>query len=180
MCGILFLATGVGLQTQHGLQVYPDASCPSTEDFNQGLLRRGPDYQGSCHVRACRAWPPAVARCLLSRLSLLGATLMQVTAGSAAFAFLGSLLQLRGTTLSRNPLQHPASGSILLFNGEVFGGLDVSPGANDGQTLLQALCHPSAAVPAVLTTLRGPWALVFWHAPTHTLWFGRDVIGERA
>lgn len=60
--------------------------------------------------------------------------------------------------------------------GEVFGGLNMAPGANDSQALLQALSQGN--VPKVFNCLRGPWAAVYWHAPTRTLWFGRDVLGE--
>lgn len=59
--------------------------------------------------------------------------------------------------------------------GEIFGGLDIAPGANDSRTLLHALS--SGTVPHVFNCLRGPWAAVYWHAHTRTLWFGRDVLG---
>lgn len=32
-------------------------------------------------------------------------------------------------------------GSILAYNGEVFGGLEVAPGQNDGHVLLNMLCE---------------------------------------
>lgn len=34
-------------------------------------------------------------------------------------------------------------------------------------------------VPRTMEALRGPWACVFWHPRCRTLWFGRDVLGER-
>lgn len=37
----------------------------------------------------------------------------------------------------------------------------------------------SSGVPALLSRLRGPWALAYWHAPGRTLWFGRDAVGRR-
>jgi hypothetical protein len=49
-----------------------------------------------------------------------------------------SLLQLRGSSPSTSPLQD-SSGNVLCFNGEVFGGLDVPDGGNDGKCLLAAL-----------------------------------------
>lgn len=33
-------------------------------------------------------------------------------------------------------------------------------------------------VPALLSTIRGPWALLYWRPNDQTLWFGRDVMGE--
>jgi len=66
--------------------------------------------------------------------------------------------------------------SLLIFSaGEVFGGLDIAPGCSDSQALLQALTAGKA--PDVFNCLRGPWAAVYWHADTRTLWFGRDVLG---
>jgi asparagine synthetase B (glutamine-hydrolysing) len=49
-----------------------------------------------------------------------------------------SLLQLRGSSPSTSPLQD-SSGNVLCFNGEVFGGLDLAEGGNDGNALLAAL-----------------------------------------
>ena len=66
--------------------------------------------------------------------------------------------------------------SLLIFSaGEIFGGLDIAPGGNDSQALLQALSAGKA--PDVFNCLRGPWAAVYWHADERTLWFGRDVLG---
>ncbi|GAB4823023.1 hypothetical protein N2152v2_010069 [Parachlorella kessleri] len=90
--------------------------------------------------------------------------------------------ELRGTGPSTTPLLHtdPAGDTALLFNGEVFSGLEVPPGANDGKALLEALSRPDADVPTVLSRLRGPWAIALWHGPTQTMWYGRDVIGRRS
>ena len=61
--------------------------------------------------------------------------------------------------------------------GEIFGGLAVPEGCNDGHTLVEALGAPGASVPAALSRLRGPWAVVYWQAATETAWIGRDPIG---
>ena len=122
-----------------------------------------------------------------------------------------SLLQLRGAQLVEPPLQD-AAGNVLLFNGatstrlpmllrnflrtfqmyvmliccsgEVFGGLAVEEGQNDGAALLSALAarspadeSPDGRVVAVLSALRGPWAFVYWQAAAGRLWFGRDAVG---
>lgn len=102
-----------------------------------------------------------------------------------------SLLQLRGTSPSTSPLAD-AQGNTLCFNGEIFAGLDFLQGGNDGKALLAALQQASAAasgaaaggsacedVVAVLSKLRGPWALIYWQAQQQTLWFGRDVMGKQ-
>ena len=51
-------------------------------------------------------------------------------------------------------------------------------GCNDGQALLGALGAPGADISAILSSLRGPWAVVHWQARTETLWIGRDPIGK--
>jgi len=99
--------------------------------------------------------------------------------GGASCLLVASLLQLRGAA-DEPPLRRADDGSLLCFNGEVFGGLDVPDGLNDGAALLRALTTAGAAVPAVLSSVRGPWALAFWHAPLRTLYFGRDVLGRRS
>lgn len=100
------------------------------------------------------------------------------TAAPLAFTFGASLLQLRGSEPLLEPVHRDAAGNILLWNGEIFGGLGVPPGANDGAALLAAL--QGADVPTVLSSLHGPWAAVYWHAVSSTLWFGRDVLGRRS
>jgi len=67
----------------------------------------------------------------------------------------------------------------------------VEAGQNDGRALLGSLAGhgpvdggaraaPAGShVPAVLSALRGPWALVFWQAAEGRLWFGRDAVGAR-
>ncbi|KFM26828.1 Asparagine synthetase domain-containing protein 1 [Auxenochlorella protothecoides] len=117
------------------------------------LRRRGPDHQ-SVHEVA--------------------------TPSGATLEMHGSLLQLRGSAPSRSPLLDPATGSLLCFNGEVFGGLPVCPGANDAQALFCALTQATSSPMEVLSRVQGPWALVYWHAPSGTLWFGRDATGRRS
>lgn len=90
-----------------------------------------------------------------------------------------SLLQLRGNSPSTSPLAD-ANGNVLCFNGEVFGGLEVPEGSNDGQCLLAALAalQEVEQVPGLLSQLRGPWSLLYWQQRTSILWFGRDWLGE--
>ena len=102
----------------------------------------------------------------------------------------GALLHLRGRVPKPQPLCE--SGNILLWNGEVFGGsLSVDPSENDSEKVLDMLMKASGAMPSddpsvigsllvrALERIRGPWSLVYWHAATRTLWFGRDPVGRR-
>jgi len=62
-----------------------------------------------------------------------------------------SLLQLRGNRRSTSPLVD-SQGNVLCFNGEVFAGLDIAPGGNDGKALLEALQQAAADLAAAGAT----------------------------
>ncbi|KAJ7294253.1 hypothetical protein O6H91_Y270400 [Diphasiastrum complanatum] len=124
---------------------------------------------------------------------------------AAKIQLVGSSLQLRGVHQVSQPLKD-SSGSVLVYNGEIFGGLFVGPEENDSEILLSALqkcctcsCHlcldseercgcigltvssnAHATIPQVLSQLRGPWALIYWQAESQSLWFGRDAFGRRS
>ncbi|XP_074584105.1 uncharacterized protein LOC141840106 isoform X2 [Curcuma longa] len=111
--------------------------------------------------------------------------------------FFGATLQLRGVSHIIQPLVD-SSGNILVFNGEIFGGIHVSDDRNDAETLLHVLerhcccndngkekvCSCSEAkmkcIPETISMIKGPWALVYWQRKSRTLWFGRDVFGRRS
>jgi len=95
--------------------------------------------------------------------------------------FASSLLQLRGSKPTETPFVDETSGNVLLWNGEIFGGIAVPPHANDGHRLMQVLTAVGPdRIPLILSSLLGPWACVFWHARFETLYFGRDVLGRRS
>jgi asparagine synthetase B (glutamine-hydrolysing) len=98
----------------------------------------------------------------------------------------GSLLQLRGAKRSASPLVD-GEGNVLCFNGEIFSGLEgLCLGENDSKALSRALAAAGRtgsaedAIAHVLSRLRGPWALVYWHESAQRLWYGRDVVGRRS
>lgn len=90
---------------------------------------------------------------------------------------LSSLLQMQGGA-RRRALLDVGDGRILLYNGEVYGGLSEmkSPGVNDGEVLLAALSRGGVA--EVMSGLRGPWAFVYYDRGD--LWWGRDVMGRKS
>lgn len=53
---------------------------------------------------------------------------------------------------------------------------------NDGMKLLQELCKVESdeQVMTVLGSLEGPYAFVFYHAGSQSLYFGRDPLGRRS
>jgi hypothetical protein len=53
--------------------------------------------------------------------------------------FASTVLWTRGSRLQEQPLQDENSGSVLLWNGDVFGGLDIPSLQSDSSALLNAL-----------------------------------------
>lgn len=112
------------------------------------------------------------------RLKLI---IFQVTR-NGILMLLNSLLQIRGNCPRRSTLRDEETGNILLWNGEVFEGIDMAAGDNDGECILAALRNAKmrSDVANCFSKLRGPWAMVFWHATTKSFWFGRDVMGRKS
>ncbi|XP_033729249.1 asparagine synthetase domain-containing protein 1-like, partial [Pecten maximus] len=92
----------------------------------------------------------------------------------------GHVLHLRGQ-LTPQPLQDH-NGNTLLWNGEIFGGLEIGDGENDTQVLLRELSgsvNPSHIL-STMAKVQGPWAFIYWEEKTKCLWFGRDMFGRRS
>lgn len=83
--------------------------------------------------------------------------------------------------LTQQPVQDDA-GNIFQWNGEIFGGLPVSPEENDTSVFSRRLssCSSTSEILSVLTTIQGPWAFVYYQKAGHYLWFGRDFFGRRS
>ncbi|XP_061649579.1 asparagine synthetase domain-containing protein 1 [Phyllopteryx taeniolatus] len=132
------------------------ASSPFTWDNGvyEHLKRRGPDFSGDLIV-SCS---DPTYRCLFS----------------------AHILHMRGL-LTPQPFQDPA-GNILLWNGEVFGGLEVLPAENDTRVVLRYLssCSDPSEILSVLSAIRGPWGFVYYQKSKDCLWFGRDYFGRRS
>ncbi|XP_051871748.1 asparagine synthetase domain-containing protein 1 [Pristis pectinata] len=94
--------------------------------------------------------------------------------------FSGHVLHMRGC-LNPQPMQD-AQGNLFLWNGEVFGGIEIKPEDNDTQIILQHLssCNSEEDILSVFSSIRGPWAFVYYQPSTHCLWFGRDYFGRRS
>ncbi|XP_019445895.1 PREDICTED: asparagine synthetase domain-containing protein 1 [Lupinus angustifolius] len=113
---------------------------------------------------------------------------------AAELRFIGATLQLRGINPQVQPLVD-SSGNVLVYNGEIFGGHNLASDCNDSEFLMQALgkccscgscltgecvqCGKSS-IADVLSTIKGPWAIIYWQGSSNTLWFGRDAFGRRS
>ncbi|XP_070979077.1 asparagine synthetase domain-containing protein 1 [Oncorhynchus clarkii lewisi] len=94
--------------------------------------------------------------------------------------FSAHVLHMRGC-----PAPQPAqdrNSNVLMWNGEVFGGLLLRPEENDTDVLSHhlAACHSPTEILSVLGNVRGPWAFTYYQQAGHYLWFGRDFFGRRS
>lgn len=97
--------------------------------------------------------------------------------------FEGCVLRLRGARVVRQPVRDPTSGNVLLWNGEIFGGLEVVDDESDTLKLFASLNECDGAIDGVLdvfSRIKGPWAFVYWQHAQKKLWFGRDYFGRRS
>lgn len=99
----------------------------------------------------------------------------------AQLKFCGHVLHLRGTDLVKQPAIHD-NGDVLLWNAEVFGGVQVDENECDTQVVLDILasCADDDSVLSTLGKIQGPWSFIYWQESSRSLWFGRDVFGRRS
>ncbi|XP_022846557.1 asparagine synthetase domain-containing protein 1 [Olea europaea var. sylvestris] len=205
MCGIALIVCGIkidlSLLIPNLTSTCPQFSqnCPlfSEDDIKATLQRRGPDSLGTRNILL---HPKIGKDCSTLSSSVENEGSAEDGFGSEVFGklqFIGATLQLRGV----NPVVQPlvdASCNVLIFNGEIFGGIHLSSDSNDTEVLMQSMeqcCScvshennryscPSGgrinSVPELLSQVKGPWALVYWQDSSKTLWFGRDAFGRRS
>ncbi|CAG8466385.1 6458_t:CDS:10 [Ambispora leptoticha] len=110
--------------------------------------------------------------------------------------FYGATLHLRGQNLVHQPVRD--NDRVLLWNGEIFDGIEVSKNENDTEKLFEALKVYDQAVTnvndmknnsesdglnSILQTfakIEGPFSFVYWEGSRRKLWFGRDCLGRRS
>ncbi|XP_066929037.1 asparagine synthetase domain-containing protein 1-like [Clytia hemisphaerica] len=119
----------------------------------------------------------------LTRIVKVGSDELELT-------FCSTVLHLRGESVTKQPLIN-SNGDVLLWNGEIFGGLDVGLHENDTEILMRHLTAISQEMlenvePAeknmadLFTKIQGPWAFVFYQKSLNKLWYGRDYFGRRS
>lgn len=126
----------------------------SDRTVHEHLRRRGPNSSQDVTVTGRNPW----YRCGLS----------------------AHVLHMRGL-LTPQPVQDDGA-NVLLWNGEVFGGLLVKPEENDTRVVSRCLssCSGPSDFLSVLSRIRGPWAFVYYQKAGDFLWFGRDYFGRRS
>ncbi|CAO2616252.1 Asparagine synthetase domain-containing protein 1 [Lemmus lemmus] len=94
--------------------------------------------------------------------------------------FSGHVLHLRGV-LTAQPVEDE-SGSVFLWNGEVFSGVQVDAEDSDTRVMCSSLsaCKTDSDILALFSKVQGPWSFIYYQASSHCLWFGRDFFGRRS
>ncbi|XP_061774484.1 asparagine synthetase domain-containing protein 1 isoform X1 [Nerophis ophidion] len=94
--------------------------------------------------------------------------------------FSAHVLHMRGL-LTPQPIEDK-TGNVLVWNGEIFGGLQVLLSQNDTAVVFERLSSTdsSSQILSILSTIRGPWAFVYYQKSDDYLWFGRDYFGRRS
>ncbi|XP_062578607.1 asparagine synthetase domain-containing protein 1-like [Saccostrea cucullata] len=92
----------------------------------------------------------------------------------------GHVLHMRGP-LTPQP-KTDKHGNCLLWNGEIFGGLQIAEEKNDTAVLFEILSEKADPQHVIDTfsKIHGPWAFVYWQEEKKRLWFGRDFFGRRS
>lgn len=120
-------------------------------------------------------------------------TLISSRASHPLYAtFYSTVLSLRGSIVVEQPLQDPNTNSTLCWNGEAWTISGESVQGNDSRavfnTLLEAITPKTdlsrtssiESVVQSLSSIRGPFAFVFFDATNHILYYGRDCLGRRS
>ncbi|KAJ4368465.1 hypothetical protein N0V83_006822 [Neocucurbitaria cava] len=102
--------------------------------------------------------------------------------------FLSTVLSLRGSTVVPQPLVDKASGSVLCWNGEAWSIREHVVTGNDSDIVFARLLEACAGSPdastraviSLLSSIRGPYAFVFYDARNSRLYYGRDCLGRRS
>ncbi|XP_059317182.1 uncharacterized protein LOC132067834 isoform X2 [Lycium ferocissimum] len=213
MCGIAVIVSGIKTILSSldpnfisPLPLLEQQTLFSVGDIKAVLRRRGPDSLGCKKVilrsevsSLCGGKPDVVASVENEDPSEGEACHFGGGGGKELIRemqFVGATLQLRGI----NPIAQPlvdGLGNILVYNGEIFGGIEMSSDSNVTEILMQhlGLCcsHVSpqhnitdtsgerrSSVPGLLSRIKGPWALIYWQSSSNILWFGRDAFGRRS
>eukprot|EP00258_Populus_trichocarpa_P049398 XP_024465417.1 asparagine synthetase domain-containing protein 1 isoform X2 [Populus trichocarpa] len=220
MCGIALIVSGIRIDLSSSTLLQSLNPEPlvtvSVDDLKAALRRRGPDSLGSKKIilQYNKNLSSVDDRELVSvvtddaEIENDQSFLQNCSNGKAGnynqlgysvgeLQFIGATLQLRGL----NPIIQPfvdSYGNVLIYNGEIFGGIHVESDRNDGEVLMQTLgnccscgsnghtgpCsaagHGCSSVPNVFSTIKGPWAIIYWQESSRTLWFGRDAFGRRS
>ena len=115
----------------------------------------------------------------IDRIEKLHSKSQDIKSSSIYVTFAGCVLWLRGKCPQSQPLID-RNGGILLWNGDVFGGFDVTGEECDTMVLSEKLSHPNTNIPELMSNIQGPYAFIYYQTARKKLWFGRDFFGRHS
>lgn len=160
MCGILFIIEEAKSQIDDSLKQKIKKLCHFID-------QRGPEYQS----KLCRVNPHGL---------------------NIKIHHKSSVLSFRTENIQKQPLISQTTKNILLFNGQIYSYREhsnsfvdlsnIDPCKSDVEFLLERLdlCCKSSEVLHIITRIRGPFAITFWHNRLQSLFYGRDIFGRRS
>jgi asparagine synthetase B (glutamine-hydrolysing) len=100
--------------------------------------------------------------------------------------FTSSVLSLRGSEITVQPLIDEDSDSVLCWNGEAWSINDLEVEGNDAKAVHTKLQNAArddssfAAIVKCIGNIKGPYAFVYYDKLHENVWFGRDCLGRRS
>lgn len=196
MCGIALVVSGIRIDSSSmcsssheicsSLDLESVKFHVKIDDLKAALRRRGPDSLGAKKVfvevkdasdielLSYVVGDEETEQENFDYLTMDGENEFGTAQSIAEMYFIGAVLQLRGTNTVLQPLID-ASGNVLIYNGEIFGGIHVISDSNDTEVLMRSLgncccCHSHCnmsscggiPVCVLLSSIKGPWAVIYW------------------
>ena len=95
-----------------------------------------------------------------------------------------SVLSLRGINVCKQPITDEIYRNYLLWNGEIFSSdlVNVNSNENDGLKLYECLskCQNEDDIFEIISSIKGPYAFLYFDFNRKIIYFGRDRIGRRS
>jgi len=194
MCGIFFSATRSETNDPHQDNALEKTSTVKEEcqhRLSQTLLDRlscrGPD---SNHTIS-RKGPSLISTSLENESTTSATTLNPEQIKHLDLTFHSTVLSLRGSSLTPQPIKDLSFGNILCWNGEAWriGDKRLEYGESDTDVIFELLQNASRQsrvdddqhkVIQAIMTIQGPFAFVYYDSETGRVYFGRDCIGRRS
>jgi asparagine synthetase B (glutamine-hydrolysing) len=163
MCGIgvyfIHSAGGNSRETEGKLETDAVVDLAHLSNFKEWLTRRGPTAQSE----------------------------MKIAFAAFSLIFYGSVLHIQGNDCVPQPVVDE-DGNILLWNGEVFDGLEYGIELSDTMALSNLLqkelkeldSDPLHTIISQLLVIKGPYSFIYFHNASKQIIFGRDPFGRRS
>ena len=158
------------------LSVRADECQIISSTHSEALSRRGPDNAET------------TSRQDHFKSDLATSSLTETQEWTAHLTFVSTVLSLRGSSVVKQPLIDASSDSLLCWNGEAWS-IDGQPvQGNDTEAVFQLLLGIPQSRESLsaeerlqsflrlISRISGPFAFIFYDAPHHRVFFGRDVL----